>query len=124
MVASERPQERLENLGVEALSDRELLAMILRTGTPGIDVLSMSEDLLHEAGSLANLLRWSAEDFRKIHGIGKVKALQLISVMQFAKRLLTEEDSKEIRFDNSAMVAQHFRNLVAGAEVERFWVLC
>ena len=51
MVASERPQERLENLGVEALSDRELLAMILRTGTPGIDVLSMSEDLLHEAGS-------------------------------------------------------------------------
>ena len=124
MVASERPQERLENLGVEALSDRELLAMILRTGTPGIDVLSMSEDLLHEAGSLANLLRWSAEDFRKIHGIGKVKALQLISVMQFAKRLLTEEDSKEIRFNNSAMIAQHFRNLVAGAEVERFWVLC
>ena len=124
MVANERPQERLENLGVEALSDRELLAMILRTGTPGIDVLSMSGDLLHEAGSIANLLRWSAEDFRKIHGIGKVKALQLISVMQFAKRLLSEEVGQKVRFDNSAMIAQHFRQLVAGAEVEHFWVLC
>ena len=124
MVSSERPQERLVNFGVEALSDRELLAMILRTGTPGIDVLSMSGDLLHEAGSLANLLRWSAEDFRKIHGIGEVKALQLISVVQFAKRLLMEEDGKEIRFDNSVMVAQYFRSLVAGAEVESFWVLC
>ena len=124
MVANERPQERLENLGVEALSDRELLAMILRTGTPGIDVLSMSGDLLDEAGSLANLLRWSAEDFRKIHGIGKVKALQLISVMHFAKRLLSEEEGKEVCFDNSAIVAQHFRQLVAGAEVEHFWVLC
>ena len=124
MVASERPQERLESLGVEALSDRELLAMILRTGTRLIDVLSISEDLLHEAGSLANLLRWSAEDFSKIHGIGKVKALQLISVMQFAKRLLSEEEGQEVRFDNSAMVAQHFRHLTAGAEVEHFWVLC
>ena len=109
MVASERPQERLESLGVEALSDRELLAIILRTGTRHIDVLSISEDLLHEAGSLANLLRWSAEDFSKIHGIGKVKALQLISVMHFAKRLLSEEEGQEVRFDNSAMVAQHFR---------------
>lgn len=124
MVASERPQERLEKLGVEALSDRELLAMILRTGTPGVDVVSMSAELLQEAGSLANLLRWSAEDFRKIRGIGKVKALQLISVMQFAKRILSEEEDHEVRFDSSAVVARHFRNLVAGAEVERFWVLC
>ena len=87
-------------------------------------MLSISEDLLHEAGSLANLLRWSAEDFSKIHGIGKVKALQLISVMQFAKRLLSEEVGQEVRFDNSAMIAQHFRHLAAGAEVEHFWVLC
>lgn len=124
MLASERPQERLEKLGVEALSDRELLAMILRSGPPGVDVVSMSEELLHEAGSLTNLLRWSAEDFKEIRGIGKVKALQLISVMQFAKRILTEDDGREVVFNNSAMVARHFRNIVAGAEIERFWVLC
>ncbi|MFT5837510.1 MAG: DNA repair protein RadC [Candidatus Azotimanducaceae bacterium] len=124
MLASERPQERLEKLGVEALSDRELLAMILRSGTPGVDVITMSEDLLHEAGSLANLLRWSPEDFKKIRGIGKVKALQLISVMQFAKRVLTEQEGSDLIYDNSAMVARHFQPLIAGAEIERFWVLC
>ena len=73
MLANERPQERLEALGVEALSDREVIAMILRSGPPGVDVVSMSGDLIHEAGSLSNLLRWSAEDFQKIRGIGKVK---------------------------------------------------
>lgn len=124
MLASERPQERLEKLGVEALSDRELLAMILRSGPPGVDVVSMSEELLHEAGSLTNLLRWSPEDFKKIRGIGKVKALQLISVMQFAKRILAEDDGSEVVFNSSATVARHFRTLVAGAEIERFWVLC
>ena len=124
MLASERPQERLEKLGVEALSDRELLAMILRSGPPGVDVVSMSEELLHEAGSLTKLLRWSAEDFQKVRGIGKVKALQLISVMQFAKRVMAEEEGNDLVYDNSAMVARHFQPIIAGAEVERFWVLC
>lgn len=124
MLASERPQERLEKLGVEALSDRELLAMILRSGPPGVDVVSMSGDLIHEAGSLANLLRWSAEDFRKIRGIGKVKALQLISVMDFAKRVLAEEGSNATIFESADTVARHFRPHIAGSEIERFWVLC
>jgi DNA repair protein RadC len=124
MLASERPQERLEKLGVEALSDRELLAMILRSGPPGVDVVSMSEELLHDAGSLARLLRWSAEDFQKIRGIGKVKALQLISIMDLAKRILAEDNNNEVIFDSSAMVARYFRPIVAGEEIERFWVLC
>ncbi len=124
MLASERPQERLEKLGVEALSDRELLAMILRSGPPGVDVVSMSEELLHQAGSLYHLLRWSAEDFQKIRGIGKVKSLQLISVMQFAKRILAEEGAHEVVFDSCEIVARHFRPLIVGEDVERFWVLC
>ena len=72
MVASERPQERLEQQGAEALSDREILAMILRSGSKGVDVLTLSGQLIDQAGSLSNLLRWSAEDFQNIHGIGKV----------------------------------------------------
>ena len=124
MLASERPQERLEKLGVAALSDRELLAMILRSGPPGVDVVSMSEDLLHKAGSVSHLLRWSAEDFQQVRGIGRVKALQLISIMQFAKRILAEEGSQEVIFDSCDHVARHFRPIVAGEEIERFWVLC
>lgn len=124
MIASERPQERLERLGAEALSDRELLAMILRSGPKGVDVVSMSGQLLEEAGSLAALLRWSAEDFTQIRGIGKVKALQLLAVMAFAKRVLQEQDCDVTAFDTPEVVARYFRPLVAGAEVEHFWVLC
>lgn len=124
MVASERPQERLERLGAKALSDREILAMILRSGPRGVDVVSMSGQLLDAAGSLAALLRWSAEDFMEIRGIGKVKALQLLAVMDFAKRILQEQDCNAVKFDTAEGVARYFRPIIAGAEVEHFWVLC
>ncbi len=124
MVASERPQERLEQYGADALSDREILAMILRSGPKGTDVLTLSGQLIDQAGSLSSLLRWSAEDFKKIHGIGPVKALQLLAVMSFAKRILKEDNSKETIFNSPEIVKQHFRTLIAGLEVEKFWVLC
>ena len=124
MVASERPQERLEQQGAEALSDREILAMILRSGSKGVDVLTLSGQLIDQAGSLSNLLRWSAEDFQNIHGIGKVKSLQLLAIMSFAKRILKEDDGAEKPIDSPEVVAQHFHTLVAGLEVEKFWALC
>lgn len=124
MVASERPQERLERNGPKALSDRELIAMILRSGPKGVDVVSMSGQLIDKAGSLTNLLRWSAEDFQEIHGIGKVKALQLIAVMDLAKRILKADDTQTTLFDTPEVVAEHFATITLGLEVEKFWALC
>ena len=60
----ERPQERLERLGASALSDRELLAMIIRSGTSEKDVLALADELLSTAQSLSGLLRWDASDFQ------------------------------------------------------------
>src|ERR1035438_9088813 len=54
--AAERPQERLERFGASALSDTELIAMIVRSGTQGQDVLTLSSRIISEAGSLAGLL--------------------------------------------------------------------
>jgi len=124
MVASERPQERLSKHGPAALSDRELLAMILRSGPRGVDVLSMSGNLLDRAGSLANLLRWTAADFQKVRGIGAVKAAQMVAVMEFARRILKEDDSTPTVFDTPEVVRRHFATEIAGLEVEKFWVLC
>ncbi len=124
MVASERPQERLLAHGPGALSDREILAMILRSGPQGVDVLSLSAELIDRAGSLAELLRWSKEDFQKIRGIGPVKALQLIAIMDFARRILREESAKAPVYDSPEAVARLFSTTVAGLEVEKFWVLC
>ncbi|MGB0415823.1 MAG: RadC family protein [Coraliomargarita sp.] len=126
MVASERPQERLEQHGPEALSDRELLALILRSGQRGIDVVTLTGDLLHQAGSLTKLMHWTRDDFRQVHGIGAVKAAQLVTVMELAKRMIRhwDEDEADIRYDAPHLVFRRYRSRIAGLDVEKFYVLC
>ncbi len=120
----ERPQERLEKLGPSALSDSELLAMLLRSGTRGQDVLTLSSRLIAEAGSLAGLIKWRVEDFRRLKGIGRVKALQLLTVMEVARRVLSQQGEDEPLLDRPEQIVAHLRPVVAGLEVEKFWVLC
>jgi len=91
MSTSERPQERLERLGAGALSDTELLALLLRNGTRGHDVVSLAAQLLGEAGSLAGLIAWKEPEFRRLRGIGRVKALQLVATMEVARRVLGQQ---------------------------------
>jgi DNA repair protein RadC len=125
MAPGERPQERLESHGAGALSDTELLAMLLRSGSKGMDVLKVAGVLLTEAGSLAALLSWKAEDFRRVKGIGRVKALQLLTVMEVARRVLTQAAAHDPEgLATPDAVYRHFLPLVTGMEVEKFWILC
>ncbi|MGC4073028.1 MAG: DNA repair protein RadC [Nibricoccus sp.] len=124
MAASERPQERLQRLGPAALSDTELLAMLLRSGTRGHDVLSVATRLLAEAGSLAHLITWRETDFRRLKGIGRVKALQLLTVMEIARRILLQQASEDPILDRPALIAAHFDPITLGLQIEKFWVLC
>jgi DNA repair protein RadC len=124
MAASERPQERLQRLGPAALSDTELLAMLLRSGTRGHDVISVATRLLAEAGSLAQLITWREADFCRLKGIGRVKALQLLTVTEIARRILSQQSGEAPMLDRPEFVFSYFQPLVAGLEVEKFWVLC
>ncbi len=118
-----RPQERLERLGAEALTDVELLAMLLRSGSKQKDVLEISFDLIAEAGSLANLTKWSVEDFTTVHGIGKIKALQLKTVMEVSKRVLRAQSEAPKVMDNPDKVYQFFKPLMQNLEVEKFYMM-
>jgi DNA repair protein RadC len=120
----ERPQERLEKYGAAGLSDTELLAMLLRSGTRGQDVLTLSSRLLAEAGSLAGLTAWKEKDFRKLKGIGHVKALQLITVMEIAVRVLSQQTGDTPLLNRSELIFDYLKPLAVGLEVEKFWVLC
>jgi hypothetical protein len=90
LAIGERPQERLEKLGSSALSDTELLAMLLRSGSKGRNVLAVAQQLMTEAGTLAALIRWTDRDFSRLKGIGHIKSLQLVTVMEIARRVLTQ----------------------------------
>lgn len=122
--AGERPQERLEKHGAGALSDTELLAMLLRSGTRGQDVLTLASRLVSEAGSLSGLITWQAEDFRKLKGIGRVKALQLVTVMEVARRVLGQQAGEAPLLNRPDLILNYFQPITAGLEVEKFWVLC
>jgi len=124
LAAGERPQERLEKLGPAALSDTELLAMLLRSGTRGQDVLTLATRLVAEAGSLAGLIAWREGDFRKLKGIGRVKALQLVTVMEVARRVVGQQTGEAPLLNRADLVAAYLAPVAAGLEVEKFWVLC
>jgi len=124
LAVGERPQERLERFGAAALSDTELLAMLLRSGSRGMNVLSLASRLVSEAGSLAGLIAWAEVDFRRLKGIGHVKALQLMAVMEVARRVLGERQGEAPVLNRPELVFSYFQSIAAGLMVEKLWVLC
>ena len=85
----DRPYEKLECFGAETLSDSELLAIILKTGTKDKTVLEIAQELMakdKENEGLMYLSNFSIEELTKINGIGKVKAVQIKAVCEIAKR--------------------------------------
>ena len=125
LAVSDRPQERLEKLGPAALSDTELLAMLLRSGSRGHNVISIAQRLIAEAGSLSDLVKWNETDFRRLKGIGRVKALQLVTVMEIVRRGMAAGAAPEDGVLNRPeLIHAHFKPLTSGLAVEKFWVLC
>ncbi|MFT3831018.1 MAG: DNA repair protein RadC [Opitutaceae bacterium] len=124
LAIGERPQERQERSGPEALTDAEQLAMILRSGSAGRNVKCIADDLLAAAGgNLAGLLTWSAADFRRVKGIGRVKAQQLVSVLEISRRMLTQRDIVPPQLEQPQDILALFRAEVLGLTVEKFWVV-
>lgn len=96
MPLSERPYEKLELYGAEKLSNAELLAIIIKTGTKEKTVITIAQEILKLQGenNLRFLHELSIEDFMKIKGIGKVKAIQLKAVAELTKRIARPIDNK------------------------------
>ena len=123
-IAGERPQERLEKFGAGALSDTELLALLLRSGTRGQDVLTLASRLIAEAGSLSSLIPWRQADFKRLRGIGRVKGLQLVAVLEVARRVAGQQAGEAPLLTRAELIAAYLQPVASGLEVEKFWVLC
>jgi len=87
MDANERPRERLKNLGASALKSEELVAILLRTGTRGENVLHLAERMLREHGGLVGLSRLPLSEMKRVRGIGEVKAIELQAVFELGRRV-------------------------------------
>ncbi len=107
---AERPYEKCERLGAANLSDRELLAALLRTGSRGENALELAGRLLYHAGEdgLLGLHHFSAERLRGIKGIGRVKAIQLVCILELAKRLAKASACEMLQFTCPSSIAKYY----------------
>lgn len=106
---SERPYERFLEKGASALSDAELLAIMIRTGVRGESALDLSRRLLNTSTEgLIVLQKLSIEELQHIPGIGKVKAIQLKSLAELSNRLTRACSEKKVCFDTPQTVAQYY----------------
>lgn len=111
----ERPYEKLEIYGPEKLSNSELLAIIIKTGTKEESAIQLAQRILKinnekEKNSLAFLQDITVSELISIKGIGKVKAIQLLAVIELAKRINSPTNSNIIKIKNTADVAKLLMN--------------
>ena len=105
------PYEKFSSMGPSALTDSELLAIMLRTGTKGQDVLSLAAYLLNEKYSsdgLSMLLHVTYEELIDIKGIGKVKAIQILALSELVKRVWRSETGGRVTFAEAGICAQYY----------------
>lgn len=117
------PREKLLERGPSALSDAELLAILLRTGFTGCSVLQMAQSLLTHSGGLAGLLHASAQDLATIKGLGPAKRAEMLAVMELAKRATAQQLREREVFASPEAVKHYVQMHLAHRAHEVFAVL-
>jgi DNA repair protein RadC len=121
--ASERPRERLVARGPDALTHAELIAILLRTGLQGVNVVQVGQNLLQKFGSLNALALASVDEIRKIPGIGRDKAATLVAAFALARRMEQERREESPVLDNPVTVVNFLRESNRLENVESFQVV-
>ncbi|HEM6115544.1 RadC family protein [Streptococcus pluranimalium] len=117
------PRERLVQLGAEKLSNQELLAIVLRTGTKKEPVMALSQSILSELDSLAELHDLSLQELQEIHGIGQAKSTELKAMLELAKRIQASEKKRSERMTGSQQVARKMMIEIGREKQEHLVVL-
>jgi DNA repair protein RadC len=121
-----RPREKLLARGAGALSDAELLALLLRSGIPGKNVLQLAEELLSKKngfGGIAGLLHTSADELKRIKGLGPAKRAELVAVLELARRALQQQLQEKPLFTTPQAVRDYLQLQLGSRPHEIFAVL-
>ncbi len=116
----ERPRERLKKVGVENLTNKELLSIIIKTGIKNKNVEDLSLEILKKY-DIAELKDTSMQDLIKINGIGEVKAIELIASIELGKRIYLKEPKKLIKIDTPKKIWESSKYLFNGKKQEYFY---
>jgi|TARA_B110001469_G_scaffold25731_1_gene26526 DNA repair protein RadC len=120
---AERPRERLLELGPKHLTDAELVAIFLRTGSVGLSAVDVARQLVSRFGGLSELLAARAEDFCLQQGVGPAKYVQLQAARELGLRLQKAQLKKSIDLDSSSKVGTYLQCEIGHCGREIFCVL-
>lgn len=121
----ERPREMFDRLGAENVPDKQLIAIILRSGVRGHNVVDIADGLLREYGSIATLAEVSVDDLARVRGMGKVRAQVLKAALELARRITSAPRQQKfiVRTPPEAMAALKAHGIATHREFETFWVM-
>jgi len=120
---SERPRERLEMRGEGALSDGELLAILLRVGVEGKNAVQLGLELIHAFGGLRGLHAARFEELCAVKGMGRAKAAQIKAAIELGYRMSLEEQAEQVIISKPEDVEALMSHTLAVRDQEELWVL-
>ncbi len=120
----ERPREKARRLGIATLSNQELMAILLRTGTRENSVLELAGLLLSEADGIEGLVDLSMTELKQIKGIGEVKAVELMAVIELSKRLMSGYKGARLVLDSPQVIYRYLGGKLQLESQEKVVLLC
>ena len=121
----ERPREKLIQRGAASLSDTELLAILLRTGTSSVSVLHLAEEVLtkYQDRGLVSIMNISPQEIASVHGVGLAKAATIVAAVELGRRLSTRAAQKLEKIEGPEDVARYASPLLRFEQKEHFLVM-
>ena len=120
----DRPREKLLSKGIMTLSDAELLAILIGSGTKEASAVDLAKEILRTSGNnLNDLSRMNVHDLKKFRGIGEARAISIVAAMELGRRRKLEEVRKKKRIGTSRDVYDFFHPFIGDLSHEEFWVL-
>lgn len=114
------PREKLLHLGAESLTDAELMAIFLRTGVAGKNVIELAEQLLGHFGSVRNVVNASCKELTQIKGVGESKYVQLTAVLELSKRFYRQQLQRSNVMSSPQVVKSYLQHLLVQEKYEQF----
>lgn len=122
MPESERPRERMMAFGVESLSTTELIAILLQSGSKDFSAVEVAKAIIHDTNELADLKEKTISELMLIRGVGKAKAISLLSAIELGKRVYSER-KETLKIQSPKDVYQLMKDDCLGLKQEVLFVL-
>ena len=120
----DRPREKMMQKGAEALSDAELLAILIGSGNTEESAVALMQRVLAEAGNnLHRLGKWQVRDFARFKGLGPAKSISIMAALELGKRRTLQERPERPVIRSSKDIYELFHPLLCDLATEEFWVL-